>query len=76
LTEEQEKFRHQCLVRWLLKLRAVDRNEAHRWLNGYTKENGRWVAGWNQRHPGSSLEADAKDQWAKGNRGVHGDWRD
>lgn len=73
--EGEDAFRHQCLVRWLIKMRMKDRHEAYRWLNGYTNDQGKWVKGWNQMHSGSKLEEDAKDQWAKGNRGEHGDWR-
>lgn len=73
--EGEDAYRHQCLVRWLIRMRQKDRNEAHRWLNGYTNEDGRWVKGWNQLHPGSRLEQDTRDQWAKGNRGELDDWR-
>ena len=60
----EDLFRHQCLVRWLIKYRIQNRSLAHEWLNK-----------WNNNHPGSKLEADTKDQWGKGNRGEHGDWR-
>jgi hypothetical protein len=72
---KDEDYRHQCLVRWLLKMRAENRQRAFEWLKGYTDSKGQWVRGWNQLHPESTLEADAKDQWAKGNRGDKDDWR-
>jgi len=53
-----------------------DRNGAYRWLNGYVDKTGRYIKGWNELHPKSRLEADVRDQWAKGNRGEHGDWRE
>jgi hypothetical protein len=62
--DEKETFRHQCLVRWVLVYRQRDKAGVREWLRKY-----------NELHPGSSLEKDAKEQWDKGNRGNWGDWR-
>ena len=69
-----DEFRHQCLVRQVLRWRVTDRDLAHQFLNGWTK-NGKWVAGWNERHPKSILERDVREQWKRGNRGENGDWK-
>ena len=62
--EGEDTYRHQCLVRWVIKKRLVDRDEAHKWLED-----------WMKLHKGSKLEQDVKEQFKKGNRGVDGDWR-
>ena len=71
----EEVHRHRCLVRWVIKLRIQDRNHAHRWLNGYHDDRGRFVKGWNDLHPESRLKQDVVDQWNKGNRGDEGEWK-
>ena len=63
--EGSDKYRHQCMVRHVLKMREKDRNEALVFL-----------ARWDEKHPGSILSRDVKTQWARGNRGVHGTWFD
>lgn len=45
-------------------MRIQDRNKAWKWLDG-----------WHQKHDWSMLRDDVIDQWKKGNRGEHGDWR-
>ena len=45
-------------------MRMNDRNKAWQWLDG-----------WHQKHDWSKLRDDVFDQWKKGNRGEHGDWR-
>ncbi len=57
-----ETFKHQCLVRYVIKRRAIDRNGAKNFLE-------KWMI----KHPKSTLEADVLDQWRKGNRGK--DWK-
>jgi hypothetical protein len=71
----EDLFRHQCLVRWVIKLRTKDRDAAHKFLNGHFDEKQRFIDGWNKKHPHSKLDRDVRDQWAKGNRGEYGDWR-
>lgn len=56
-------------------MRIRSRDEAHRFLSGWTGADGKWNKGWNEQHPGSKLEADVKEQWRRGNRGEEGDWR-
>jgi hypothetical protein len=58
------EYRHQCLVRSVILKRVADRAFATEWLRK-----------WNAAYPGSTLEADVRDQWKKGNRGEPGDWR-
>ena len=59
-----DKERHQCLVRWVIRMRIKDRDHAHKWLQG-----------WNEKHPSSILEKDVIDQWSKGNQGKEGEWK-
>ena len=56
--EGEDQDRHRHLVRWVIRRRIKDRDQTHKWLEG-----------WNEKHPGSILERDVIDQWAKGNRG-------
>lgn len=71
----EREHMHRCLVRWVIKMRIKDRDGAYRWLRGYSDSTGRWKKGWNDLHPKSTLEDDVRDQWNKGNRGEHGDWK-
>jgi len=70
-----DEHRHRCLVRWVIKKRLEDRDGAHKWLNGYRDHMGKQHKGWNDLHPKSRLEADVREQWAKGNRGNTGEWK-
>lgn len=75
MNESEELFRHQCLVREVIRMRIRDRAHAWRWLKGYEGERG-WVKGWVDMHPESTLLKDVVDQWNKGNRGEFNDWRE
>jgi hypothetical protein len=70
---EQHKYR--CLVRAVIKMRVRDRDEAYKFLVGWVRPDGSWAKGWNELHPGSTLESDVKQQWKLGNRGEDGDWK-
>ena len=70
-----EKYKYECLVREVIRMRIRSRDEAYRFLSGWTKPDGRWQQGWNQQHPESKLEDDVKRQWKAGNRGDYGDWK-
>ena len=59
-----EEFRHQCEVRYVLKLRLKGRQP----MLDYFEEVKKWRST-------DKLEKDAREQWNKGNRGVHEDWR-
>jgi len=56
-------------------MRMKDRQEAHVWLYGGMGKDGKYFKGWNALHPESRLEADIREQWAKGNRGQDGEWK-
>lgn len=58
-----EEFRHQCLVRHIIKLRLKDRGKAMQFL-----------ATW-EKNKGEKLRIDVMEQWGLGNRGDHMDWR-
>ena len=73
--EGEDEHRHRCLVRAIIKMRLESRDKAHRWLKGYVDDLGKRHAGWNEKHPKSRLDADVRDQWAKGNRGKTGEWK-
>jgi hypothetical protein len=59
-----EEYRHQCLVRYVIRWRIKDRKEALKFLND-----------WEKRHKNKRLEEDVRRQWFRGNRGKHNDWR-
>ena len=73
--QADDEHRHRCLVRWLIKKRLQNRDDAHVWLNGYADDRGRHQKGWNELHPQSSLEADVRIEWSLGNRGEPNEWR-
>ena len=59
-----EEYRHQCEVRYVLQLRVKGRQQ----MLNYLEEVKKWRST-------DKLEKDAREQWNKGNRGVHEDWR-
>lgn len=61
------EHRHRCEVRQILKWRAENRDKAINYLSLVHKKRGDVVY--------TKLEQDCKTQWAKGNRGIKGDWR-
>lgn len=63
-----EDYRHQCEVRWVLRLRVREGvRRAREYLEGVGKQRGVAAA---QR-----LRQDCRAQWEAGNRGKHPDWR-
>ncbi len=67
LVDDSEEYRHKCEVSQVLRWRAEDRNKALDYLARVRKARGDGVA--------EKLANDCKEQWAKGNRGIKGDWR-
>jgi hypothetical protein len=59
-----EEYRHQCLVRYVIRWRIKNRNEALAFIS-------RWM----EKRPNDLLERDVYREWKLGNRGVHDDWR-
>jgi hypothetical protein len=59
-----EEYRHQCLVRYVIRWRLKNRTEALKFLND-----------WEKKHKDKRLEEDVRRQWFRGNRGKHNDWR-
>lgn len=59
-----EEYRHQCLVRYVIRWRIKNRKEALKFL-----------ADWEKKHKDKRLEEDVRRQWFRGNRGKHNDWR-
>lgn len=59
-----EEYRHQCLVRYVIRWRIKDRKEALKFLND-----------WEKKHKDKRLEEDVRKEWYYGNRGKHNDWR-
>jgi len=72
--EGDDEHRHRCLVRYVIRWRMKDRDAVHKWLKGYTDNDGRWKKGWNELHTGSILERDLINQWKLGNRGENDEW--
>ena len=62
-----EEYRHQCEVRQVLRWRAENRDKAVSYLNKVRQKRDEAAA--------NKLEHDTREQWAKGNRGIKGDWR-
>lgn len=60
----EDAYRHQCLVRWVLRKRVSDADGAREWLDK-----------WDEKHRGSRLREDVIAEWKLGNRGQHLDWR-
>jgi hypothetical protein len=59
-----DEYRHQCLVRYVIRWRIKNRTEALKFLND-----------WEKKHKNKRLEEDVRRQWFRGNRGKHNDWR-
>jgi hypothetical protein len=59
-----EEYRHQCLVRYVIRWRLKDRKAALKFLND-----------WEKKHKDKRLDEDVRRQWIRGNRGKHNDWR-
>ena len=63
----EEDFRHRCEVWQVLRWRAENRDKAVSYLQLVRQRRDEAAA--------NKLERDTKEQWAKGNRGIKGDWR-
>lgn len=59
-----EEYRHQCLVRYIIRWRIKNRLEAIKFLSKWEKD-----------HKDKRLEEDVRRQWGRGNKGKHNDWR-
>jgi hypothetical protein len=64
MVNSSKDYRHQCEVRYVLKLRVKGRQP----MLDYLAEVKKWRST-------DTLEKDAREQWNKGNRGDEGDWR-
>lgn len=60
-----EQERHRCEVRYVLQLRAQDRNKAMEYLSLVREK---------RKEKAKQLEDDCKVQWNLGNRGEKGEW--
>lgn len=60
-----EEHRHQCEVRYVLAIRATNRDEAMKYLSLVQ-----------EKRNAKQLIDDCKKQWELGNRGAKGDWRE
>lgn len=63
-----EDHRHRCEVRQVLRWRAENRDKAVSYLQLVRQKRDEAAA--------NKLEKDTREQWAKGNRGIKGDWRE
>ncbi len=59
-----EEYRHQCEVRYVLSLRVNDRNKALEYLKLVREK---------RKEKANKLELDCKEQWNLGNRGEKGE---
>ena len=62
-----EDLRHRAEVRYVLAIRATNRDEAMKYLSLVQEK---------RKEKAKQLIDDCKDQWSKGNTGQWGDWRD
>ena len=62
-----EDLRHRAEVRYVLAIRATNRDEAMKYLSLVQEK---------RKEKAKQLIDDCKDQWSKGNIGQWGDWRD
>lgn len=62
-----EEERHRAEVRQVLRWRAEDRSKAIDYLSKVRQKRNDKAA--------DKLQNDCTEQWAKGNRGIQGDWR-
>jgi hypothetical protein len=67
-TITEEDFRHRCEVWQVLRWRAENRDKAVTYLNLVRQRRDEAAA--------NKLERDCKEQWARGSRGIKGDWRE
>jgi hypothetical protein len=67
LHEFFEEERHRAEVRQVLRWRAEDRSKAIDYLSKVRQKRNDKAA--------DKLQNDCTEQWAKGNRGIQGDWR-
>lgn len=61
-----EKDRHECEVRYVLRMRVESRERALNYLKAVAEKRPKGI---------DKLRKDVLDQWKLGNRGIHGDWR-
>lgn len=61
---KSEEYRHQCLVRHVIRWRIKNRGEALAFIS-------RWM----RKRPNDLLERDVYREWKLGNRGIYNDWR-
>jgi hypothetical protein len=62
-----EDLRHRCEVRYVLAIRATNRDEAMKYLSLVQEK---------RKEKAKQLIDDCKKQWELGSRGQWGDWRD
>ncbi len=62
-----EEERHRCEVRQILRWRAENRDKAISYLQLVRRKRGDAKA--------DKLERDTREQWAKGSRGIEGEWK-
>ena len=63
----EEDLRHRAEVRYVLAIRATNRDEAMKYLSLVQEK---------RKEKAKQLIDDCKKQWELGNRGAKGDWRD
>jgi hypothetical protein len=62
-----EDQRHRCEIRWFLRYSAEREGNGRSYLDLLAKYRGQAVA--------DAFRREAAEQWGRGNRGKHGDWR-
>jgi len=65
--EFSEEYRHQCEVRQVIKWRVQDRTKAMDYIIAVRNKRGDNAA--------DLLHKESAEQWAKGNRGLDGEWK-
>lgn len=76
--DRSEQHRHRCEVRQVLAWRVEHGIEwVKAWLDGTVVDGKRQrgAVDYRGKEATDRLRNDAREQWQRGNRGAHGDWR-
>ncbi len=67
MEQDFEQNRHRCEIRWFIRYSAEREGNSGAYLKLLAYHRGQAVA--------DSFRREAAEQWGRGNRGKHGDWR-
>lgn len=77
MDKRSPEYARQCLVRHVLRLRADPRYaQAQPAVDGETETAREWLDRWERKRKNTALREAVLEQWARGNKGQPGDWRE